>query len=248
MGLAYRSPPGRWNLHRGEINLCLVSLAASPGCIEAFERNLAPDERVRARRFYAVKHQEEFIAARGMLRAILGRCLGLPPAGVALEYGDHGKPRIAGGHRLRFNLSHSGGRALYALSLDREIGVDLEKAHPMADLEEIARRFFSPREVSELLSLPAVERQAAFFSCWTRKEAYLKACGDGLALALDGFRVSVLPSEPPRLETPSDPRVWSLSDVSPPDGYAAALVGEGMPATLHPWSFGDADDCAAYFR
>jgi 4'-phosphopantetheinyl transferase len=228
--------------------VCSVPLAASPACIASFERNLASEERDRANRFRTAALQAAFIIARGTLRAILGRCLNLPPAAVPLDYGERGKPRVAGSHPLRFNLSHSGGRALYALSLDREMGVDLEQICPMTDCELIAQRFFSAGEIRDLLSLPPGQRNEAFFTCWTRKEAYIKACGEGLSLALDCFRVSLLPFEPPLLEAPADPRVWSLFDASPGPGYAAALVAEGTAPALRAWLFGDAEDCAGYFR
>jgi 4'-phosphopantetheinyl transferase len=166
---------------------------------------------------------------------------------VPLEYGEHGKPRITGSHRLRFNLSHSGGRAFYALSLDCEIGVDLEQIRPMIDCESIARHFFSDTEIRDFLKVPHRERDEVFFTCWTRKEAYIKAVGEGLRLALDSFRVSLLPSEPPQLEAPADTRVWSTFDVSPGAGYVAALVAEGTAHVLRAWQFGNAEDCAGYF-
>lgn len=248
MALRYLSPPDSWDLRPGEISVFSVPLAASPARIAYFERNLAPEERDRAHRFRTPALQEAFILARGTLRAILGRCLNLPPAEVQLDYGERGKPRIAGGHELRFNLSHSGGRALYALSLDREIGVDLEQITPTTDCELIARHFFSAGEIRDLMSLPAGQRDDAFFTCWTRKEAYIKACGEGLSLALDAFRVSLLPGEPARLEAPADPRPWSLFDVRPGPDHAAALAAEGSASALRAWAFRDAGECAEYFR
>ena len=225
-----------------------MPLAAPPARIADFKQSLAQVERARADRFRTAALQEHFIIARGTLRAILGRCLNLPPADVPLDYGERGKPRIAGSHPLRFNLSHSGGWALYALSLDREIGVDLEQIGSMPDCELIARRFFSAPEIRDLLSLPPSQRNQAFYTCWTRKEAYIKACGEGLSLALDHFRVSLLPSEPPLLDAPADPRPWSLFDTSPEPGYAAALVAEGTAPALRAWMFADAEDCTSYFR
>lgn len=246
--MKFCAPPDRWELRPGEIDVCSVPLAASPACLANFERFLAPEERDRADRFRTAALRKAFIVSRGTLRAILGRCLDLAPADVSLEYGERGKPRVAGGGALRFNLSHSGGRALYALSLDREMGVDLEQVCPMADCESIARRFFNGGEIRDLLSLPPGQREKAFFTCWTRKEAYIKACGEGLGIALDGFRVSLLPSEPPLLETPADSRTWSLFDTSPEPGYAGALVAEGSARSLRAWVFSDAEDCAGYFQ
>lgn len=247
MALSYRPPPADWSLRPGEIHLCFVPLAASAACLARLERVLAPEESDRARGFRTAALRAAFIAARGLLRAILARSLGLDPARLPLEAGAGGKPRVALPARLRFNLAHSGGCALYALGHDRELGVDLERVKPMPDAESIARRFFSPAEAADILSLGARERDAAFFRCWTRKEAYVKATGEGLGLGLDRFSVTLLPGEPPALQAPEDGRAWSLFDVSPEARYAAALVAGGAPATIHAWAFGDADHCAGYF-
>src|SRR5204862_1285786 len=125
----------------------------------------------RADRFLTLELRTAFVIARGTLRSILGRCLDLAPAGVPIEYGDSGKPRVAGASPLRFNVSHSGGQALYALTLACEVGVDLERTHRLPDRDLIARRYFSAAEIQDLESLSGDERDAAFFACWTRKEA-----------------------------------------------------------------------------
>jgi len=247
MSLSYRQPPNRWELRPAEIHVCAVALAASPVCIAKLEGVLSPEERQRARRFRTAELTQAFVAGRGILRTILGGCLHLPPSDVPLEYGERGKPRIRGGGRLRFNLSHSGGQALYALAVDCEVGVDLERIRPMPDCESIAERFFSAAEQRDLRSAPPRQREAAFFTCWTRKEAYIKAVGDGLSLPLDSFRVSLLPSEPPTLDARGDSQEWSLFDVSPGQSYAAALVAEGSRTEVRGWAFGDAGDCTAYF-
>jgi 4'-phosphopantetheinyl transferase len=248
VSLNYHAPPKHWALRPGEVTLCSVPLAASPACITYFERSLVPRERDQALSFRTTALREAYVIARGTLRVILGRCVNLPAEDVPLVYGAYGKPLLTDKLPLDFNLSHSGGRALYSLSLDRETGVDLEKISTLPDCEKIAQHFFSADETRDLLSLPPDQRNEAFFACWTRKEAYIKACGEGLSMALDGFRVSLLPSEPPRLETPSDPRLWSLHDVSPAPGYAAALVTAGTAPRLHAWLFDDAEECAGYFR
>jgi 4'-phosphopantetheinyl transferase len=141
---------------------------------------------------------------------------------------------------VRFNLSHAGRIALCAIALDRDVGVDLERARPLPDLARIARRFFSPSEADRLLRLPQVQREAAFFTCWTRKEAYVKALGRGMAVPLDGFAVSFDPGAPARLVwTTVDargPACWSLRDLSAGPGYAAAVMVEG-PAALRCWQW-----------
>ena len=244
MGLTYRAPATGWSPGRGEIHLCLVPLVAPAACLEKFAATLEPEERARAARFRTRKLQDDFVIARGTLRAILGRCLQVPAAEVRFEYGANGKPRVAGQPALRFNLSHSGERALYAFARDFEIGVDIELERPLDDYEDLARRYFSAAEVRDLATLPEHERTAAFFTCWTRKEAYIKACGEGLSLPLDAFRVTLRPAEPPRLETPLDHRTWSLFDASPGAGYHAALAAHGRPTALHAWGYRDAEHCA----
>jgi len=247
MRLNYCSPPTCWQLRPEQVHVYLVPLKASPVCIEDFLLSLKPEECELANRFQTSALRDEFIAARGTLRTILGHCLNVSPSKVPLEYGEYGKPQVAASHALRFNLSHSGGLALYALSLTREIGVDIEQIVPVDDYEQIARQFFSPREISDMLSVPSSHRAEAFFTCWTRKEAYIKATGQGLNLALDCFRVSLLPAEPPLLEAPLDTRVWSIFDTSPKQGFAAAVVAEGIAPPPHTWFFSDADDCVSYF-
>ncbi len=156
-----------------------------------------------------------FTLARGALRLLLARAAGEPAAALRFTYGEKGKPSLAAAGRIRFNLSHSGGLALVAITLDCELGVDIEKIRPMPDLQDVARRFFSIRE-------------AAFFRCWTRKEAYIKTIGDGLSAPLDGFAVSLRPDEPARLihlnGDAAAARAWSLHDLEIDPGYAAALA------------------------
>ncbi len=244
MGLAYHRPTEGWRLRGGEVALCLVPLAASRACIEELEASLSRDERARAERFRTAALRDDFVIGRGTLRALLGHCAQRAPAELAFEYGESGKPRLAGEPRLRFNLSHSGGRALYAFTLDRDVGVDLERIRALPDAEQIARQHFSAAEIRDLASLPAAEKTAAFHRCWTRKEAYIKARGEGLMLPLDAFRVAFLAGEAPRLETSLDARAWSLVDASPDEGHAAALAIEGAPPALRAWAYDDAEHAA----
>ena len=162
---------------------------------------LTADERQRAEHYVFEKDRTHFVVARGLLRVLLGRYLRQDPPHLRFTYGPHGKPALAtdtGGGALRFNVSHSHGLALYAITRGREVGVDVERIRPEVAQEKIAERFFSPREVTLLRALPAPLQATAFFACWTRKEAYIKATGEGLTLPLDQFDVSLLPGEPPR--------------------------------------------------
>ncbi len=181
---------------------------------------LAPCERVRADRFHFRRDRDRFIAGRAQLRRILAAYLRQPPEWVHFRYGVSGKPAVS--EPLAFNLSHSGGFA--ALAVARfELGVDIECIRPIE--EEVAERFFAADEVTRLRSLPQEQQIEAFFTCWTRKEAYVKALGDGLLLALDSFSVSLEPEAPARLlrtgDDPVEPSRWQLHHFVP----APAMVG-----------------------
>jgi 4'-phosphopantetheinyl transferase len=208
------------------------------------EHTLSVDERMRADRFYFREDRERFVVARGLLRTILGRYLDRAPASLAFTQNHYGKPSLvseAGADPIRFNVSHSHGTALYAIARDLEIGVDLELIRDGLAVEQVARSFFSPREVSALSALPPELRRRAFFLCWTRKEAYIKARGEGLSLPLDQFEVSLIPGEPAALmstQPESDgPSRWSLQDLSLASGYVAAFAVEGRTRPLFCWQW-----------
>jgi len=193
---------------------------------------LSRDEWERAGRFRFALHRDRFRAARGWLRRILGSYLDVAPERVRLRYGRHGKPELGGAlanSGLRFNVSHSEGLGLCALARDRDVGVDVERVKPLRDLEAVAEHFFSRRERSELQRLPEEALLPGFYACWTRKEAFIKATGEGLARPLHGFDVSV--GEPARLERvagdPEEAGRWSVVELRPASGYAAALAVEG---------------------
>ena len=169
--------------------------------------------------------------------------MGEAPDRLQFEYNAFGKPGLALqlAPRLQFNISHSGEWILIALSIERGVGVDVERMREDMATKEIAARFFSPNECRELAALPDDMECAAFFACWTRKEAYLKARGDGLSLALDQFDVAFVPGAQPRLlETRHDPaevRRWALRALHPGRGYAAALAAEGFNWRLKCWDW-----------
>jgi 4'-phosphopantetheinyl transferase len=204
---------------------------------------LAPDEIERAGRFRFERDRRRFIVGRGVLRAILGRYLAVEPRLISFLYGKRGKPRLADEFdipALQFNLAHSGELALYAFGLGRRIGIDVEYVRPLSDAEEISARFFSSRENDALRALPQDQRLAAFYRCWTRKEAYLKAIGDGLARPLDQFTVSLSPGETAKLFEISDPNEsarWSFRALVPKAGYMAAVVTEGVDWCLECWQW-----------
>jgi 4'-phosphopantetheinyl transferase len=187
---------------------------------------LSEDERARAQRFVFDVHRRRFIAARAWLRHRLAERLGHPAASLHFEYGPVGKPALAGGDRLRFNLSHSDRYALLAITDGAEVGVDIEQMRPLSDMGALAERVFSAAERAALMAVPDDRRLEAFFAGWTRKEAYIKARGEGIAL-LEAIEVALSPAETPRLvrvtDRPDEPERWSIEALSPVPGFAAAV-------------------------
>jgi 4'-phosphopantetheinyl transferase len=227
-----------WKLAEKQVDLWHIDVS---GLLEIgrFRSLLSPDEIERANRFHFEKHRRCFTLMRAAMREILGAYTGIPPQDLVFFYGDKGKPELAGqtgNAGIRFNLSHSRERALLAVSQGLVIGVDIEWVNPEFGGQEIAERFFSASEVRHLLSLPAQERAGAFFSCWTRKEAYIKALGDGLSVPLDSFEVAFGPGRKAALLAvrvdPSEVTRWSMYDIETAPEYKAALVVEGSQHPL----------------
>jgi 4'-phosphopantetheinyl transferase len=222
-----------------EVHVWRATLDLPVPCVQSLGQTLAADERTRAKQFHFPKDRMHFIVARGILRAILGCYLAQDPRTLQFCYSEYGKPLLdwkPGRDALSFNVTHSGGIALFAITRNRDVGVDLEYARMDVAWEQIAERFFSPGEVDVLRTAPLGMQQEAFFCCWTRKEAYLKARGIGLSLALNGFDVSVTPGAPAELlstrEENQDIARWSLFDLFPGPGYIAALAVEGHPSHI----------------
>lgn len=195
---------------------------------------LTSEELERAKRFYFQRDHDRFIVTRGLLRIILGHYLNIEPSQLEFCYNSYGKPYIAGEsgqNSLHFNLSQSYGVALYALCWGQEIGVDIERIDPKVEIEQISERFFTPREVANLRSLPKKKQTEVFFKCWTRKEAYLKAKGVGLSIPLNNFEVSLVSEKSTALlNTSCDSKKadqWSLIDLNSLPGYAATLAVKG---------------------
>ena len=207
-----------------------------------WQQILSADEQKRAARFHFAKDRQHFSAARAILRMILGSYLDVDPAKVDFLYSQKEKPYLAVRHAekgITFNVSHSGGIALYAFARRMEIGLDVECISREVEVESIARRFFSQCEQQQLLKLPASERVEAFFRCWTRKEAYIKATGDGLSLPLSQFDVSLQPDDKDALMATrpesAEAKRWLLCEVPAGAGYVAALCARGRTWKLTSW-------------
>jgi 4'-phosphopantetheinyl transferase len=194
--------------------------------LRALEPLLSEDEIARANRFRFGRDRRRYVAGRAVLRTVLGRYLRRDPASLAFRYGRYGRPELA---ELSFNVSHSEDTAVVAVASGTEVGVDIERLRPEPAEEEVAERFFSPSEVEALRSLRRGEQPRAFLACWTRKEAFIKALGNGLSLALDSFDVTLRPGDAPALTrtawSSSEPGRWGLFDLSARfPGHVAALA------------------------
>lgn len=194
--------------------------------LEELTATLTPDEVVRATRFAHAAPRRRFIAARGMLRVLLSRHVNLEPAQIRFTYSPQGKPELSGSaarEDIRFNVSHSHERVVYVVGRGCRVGVDIEHVRPVANVSAVAMRFFSPGENAALQMLPANSRLAAFFRCWTRKEALVKGLGEGISDYLRRFDVSVAPDEPAKFLNVEG---WTLEDLSVGAGVTAAVVVE----------------------
>lgn len=222
------------SLGRDEVHVWFAFLDCMIPQLGSLPEILAADEIAKARRFRFEKDRQEYVLSRGLLRRILSCYTGIPSGQLRFRYNSCGKPALtseSGGEHLAFNLSHAHGACLCAVTTGKKVGVDLEYMREDVDYAQLAGRFFSPREASILGLLPSDLRQKAFFTCWTRKEAYIKAKGEGLSLDLQSFDVVAARDEPTKpLQIESDSReacCWSLVDLDTAPGYCAALAIEG---------------------
>ena len=217
----------------GTIEVVVTRLDVEPEAVRAAAALLSDVERQRASRFAFDRDHRRFTVARSRLRQLLGARLEVPPDSVELVYGKRGKPALArrfADSGLRFNVAHSEDVAVYAFSPGREVGIDVEAVRVIRDADHIAARFFSRRENEDYLALDPRDRALGFFNCWTRKEAFIKALGDGLYYPLDRFDVSLAPGEPAEIlrvgRTPGNDCGWRVESFSPAPGFVAAAVTE----------------------
>lgn len=209
------------------------------GCYEL----LCADEQARAKKFRFLKDKIHFIAARGILRKLLGQYLGKPPEEIIFEYGKNGKPSIQHFSTLQFNVSHSKGIGLFGFVEEFPLGIDVEWVQPGIEFDVLIPRFFSKAEAQCFLHLDQTQIPIAFFNCWTRKEAFIKAKGDGLSFPLQEFEVSLLPGERPELKSthwdPLEKDLWSLFGFEVSENYVGALAIEGKldEIDFYEWKF-----------
>ncbi len=237
-------PPVDLRLMEDEVHVWRVLLERPISEVECLQQVLVPEEIERARRFYFEKDRRHWTVAHAALRMLLGQYLNINPHSLRFITNAYGKPSIAhppAGMRLHFNLSHSSDLVLCAFAYDRHIGVDVEYMRPGIEYEELATHHFSAHECAALRTLPVDVQEQAFFLCWSRKEAYIKARGKGLSLPLDQFDVSLAPDQPAALldsrEEPYATERWSLHALTPGTQYAGALVVEGFGWRLSCWQW-----------
>ncbi|MGH9735393.1 MAG: 4'-phosphopantetheinyl transferase family protein [Candidatus Acidiferrales bacterium] len=234
-------------LASGEVHIWRASQTVEPPVLSRLHALLDADEKARAERFVFQRDRDRFIVAHGILRQLLAAYIGCAPAEIDFDYGPQGKPslkpsrfnraettpfnRAEENSRVRFNMSHSQGLAVFAFALDRDLGIDVELIRADFGGQDIAQRYFSRDEVAELMSLPPEIRAQAFFLCWSRKEAYIKARGQGLQIPLTSFSVSLTPDAPECLSA-DDASRWELRSFQPKEDYAGALITEAARSSV----------------
>lgn len=231
---AWEPAPPAPALDAGQVHVWRASLVATDDELARHHAVLSDEERSRAGRFRFDVHRNRFVAGRGIQRRVLARYLGVDPGAIRYRLAEHGKPSLAGAETesgVRFNVSNSENGLLIAVSLGRELGVDLEAVLPVSDRDGVARRFFSAPENEVYDTIAHDARDLAFFTCWTRKEAYIKALGSGLSHPLDQFDVTLTAHEPAALlRDAQDAEAiarWQMFNLEFTDRYAGALVVEG---------------------
>lgn len=226
------TPPKIFELSSNQVDVWRIHLVSIP----PDESALSAEERQRAAKFHFDKDRHRYIVSHTSLRGILARYLHRAPEELSFSVNEYGKPFLTD-HELEFNLSHSGDYALIAVTRERKVGVDVERIRAEVEIEELARRNFSPREVSELTALPLEQRLNGFFNCWTRKEAYIKAQGLGLSLPLDSFDMSLGEPAILRATRPNagEAAQWTMLPLDVDSGYAGALAVRGNNLDFRFW-------------
>jgi 4'-phosphopantetheinyl transferase len=242
LALLWNPPPKQRQFTTRDVHLWAAKLDKSGEQVSSLESMLSRDERSRAQQFKFETDRNRFIAGRSLLRTILSSYVPLDPARLSFTYSQGGKPALKDiSDTLHFNVAHSKDLILIAVTRACAVGIDVEGIRPMNDAEDIAARFFSPREAAKLMALPGDERSTAFFNLWARKEAWLKATGDGLSEMLNQVEVSFLPEEPARVLAISGKveasKRWTLMNLAPAAGFAAAVAAEAKDLQFSCWQW-----------
>ena len=229
------------SLATDELYLWLAELDVADEQLALLKQPLSDDERERAGRFRFEHDRRHYMVARGILRMLLAHYTNRRAESIRFTYNAHGKPALADSQLCRFNISHSHGWAIYGFTVDREIGVDIERIRPDFAGMDIAQRFFSKAEVEALRRVAEADRTKAFFNCWTRKESFIKAKGLGVFLGLHTFAVTLAPGEKPALLShdpdPEASQRWKMFELQAPDGFVGAAAVEGGEITPHYWKW-----------
>jgi len=226
-----QAAPVTFSFVDGTFDLALARLDAGSEVVPVLSRLLSKAEQERAAKFRFARDRRRFVVARARLRQLLAARLGRPARSIEFAYNAHGKPELGSSGDdcvIRFNVSHAQDLAAFAFSSARAIGIDIEWVRPIDGTEDIVTRFFTPREKDLYRALDPRQRLAGFFNWWTRKEAFVKALGGGLAHSLADFDVTLAPSEPARILRVGDASGercgWMLRDFSPAPGFVGAVV------------------------
>ncbi|HEX5220544.1 MAG TPA: 4'-phosphopantetheinyl transferase superfamily protein [Verrucomicrobiae bacterium] len=241
--LRWPPTPASAELAEGEVHVICVSLNVSPDRLAQLKATLSPDEQDRAAKYRFQEGKDFFVAARGLLREVLGYYLGMPPERIEFRYNQSGKPELAGSaanRDLHFNVAHSGADAVFAVTLHRDIGVDLERIRAIPEMLQMVSYALSDSEKREWDRLEATEWRRAFFDCWARKEAFLKGIGEGLERQPSEIEVPLRRCQPEETLTIGDHGCkvdgWSLRSLSAGD-YAVAVAVKGQPTRVSCWAW-----------
>jgi len=225
----------RLELGRKDVHVWVTVLGPSDVSTEKYLSTLTSEEKERVQKFKFARDRQRYVFGKGLLRELLSLYLAVPAEKIQFEDGARGKPRMAKTREqlqdIRFNVSDAGDGFACAIAIGREVGVDIESVDEVKDREKIAEQFFTPGEATAISKLRPASRNLGFLRCWTRKEAYAKAKGEGLYLNLRGFEVFESLEKEPTLRVEGDPietSRWTLVDLEMPDGYVGALAVEGQ--------------------
>lgn len=225
----WRNPPKNLFMTAEEIHIYKANLNCMVDNARSFYLILSDDERQRAAQYKFETDRLNFVLARGILREIIGHYLIIKPKDIVFSYTSFGKPYLA--HNiLNFNLSHAGSLVVYILANSKKVGIDIEKIHSIPEFLDIAKKFFSLQENLDLDSISKDKQLEAFFRCWTRKEAFVKAIGNGLSFPLNKFDVTLLPHDPPRIININNHNIdneWSMCSMNPTYNYEGAFSFSG---------------------